>query len=62
MAVAEAENADGDITFFAPDRMANNPTAAGEQSLFRPDIDDIVFWQTPFQVLGRVGGVSCSSP
>lgn len=58
----EEENVDGDVTFYASDRLASADPGAGNQSLFRPDIDDIVFWETPYQILGRVGGVSCSNP
>ena len=58
----ELENADNDVTYFAPDRNASLVTGAGETSLFRPNLDDILFWETPAQILGRIGDVSCSHP
>ena len=59
---AERENADGDVTFFASDRTSPVSPGGANPTLFRPDIDDIVFWEMPSQVLGRIGGVSCSRP
>ncbi len=58
----ERENVDSDITFYAPDRLASAPPGGGLPSLFSNDIDDIVLWATPSQVLGRIGGVSCNAP
>jgi hypothetical protein len=59
----EEENADSsNVNYFAPDRLAPVSPGGGNPSLYRPNIDDIVFWQTPAQVLGRIGGVSCSHP
>ncbi len=58
----ELENVNNDVTFFAPDRLASTAPGAGFTSLFRVNIDDIVFWATPSQVMGRIGGVSCSAP
>ena len=59
--VAERENADGDVIIKTTDRLnPNDPGAANR--LYRTDIDDIVFWQTPAQVLSRIGGLSCGRP
>ena len=72
MAGAELQNANGvaaggDVTFYASDRFSPvNPV--GGISLFHRNedagtgMDDLVFWATPPQVLGRIGGVSCSAP
>ncbi len=59
---AEQENTDNDFDFFASDRTAPLLAGAGNQRLDYEIIDDLVFWQTPSQILGRIGGVSCSSP
>jgi len=58
----ELENVNNDVKFFAPDRVASVDPGAGFDSLSYNDIDDIVFWATPSQVLGRIGGVSCHAP
>ena len=62
MTTPEAENADSDVIFYASDRLATQDPGAGNQQLFRPDMDDIVYWQTPAQTIGRIGGMSCSTP
>jgi len=62
MANPELENVDGDVQFFAPDRLASVDPGVGNQPLFVPNIDDLVFWATPSQILSRVGGVSCNAP
>ncbi len=62
MTVPELENSDNDVQFYASDRTAPNDAGAGNQPLFRSEIDDIIFWETPSQTLGRIGGVSCTSP
>ena len=59
---AERENADGDVTFYTSDRLASQSPGGAGQDLFRPNIDDIIFWQTPTQIMGRIGGVSCIHP
>ena len=59
----ELENADDDRRFFTSDRLSGFvPSGSGGTDLFRDNIDDIVFWETPAQILGRLGGVSCSRP
>ncbi len=57
----ETENSDGDRVFFVSDRISSD-TAGLTTSLFRPDIDDIVFWQSPSQILTRLGEESCTRP
>lgn len=60
LSVPEAENADNDNIYFTSDRLATvTPTGT---PLFRPNIDDIVLWETPAQILGRIGAVSCARP
>jgi hypothetical protein len=62
-AAPEDENADGDQTFYITDRLTPaQPTGTGSQALFRNQIDDIVYWQTQAQVLGRLGDMSCTKP
>ncbi len=58
---AERENADDDRIFYASDRNMSASVTTGI-NLSRRLIDDIVFWQTPGQVLNRVGGISCARP
>ncbi len=60
--VAEVENADGDNVFYATDRMAPTVPTGANIPLTKNDIDDLVFWETPSQVLGRLGRVSCARP
>lgn len=55
----EIENADGDRNFFVTDRIS---PVIGTTTLFRQQIDDIVFWETPAQVMTRLGEVSCTRP
>ncbi len=59
---AEAENANSDMIYNVSDRLASSAPGAGGIDLFRPDIDDIIYWQTPTQIMGRLGGMSCSHP
>jgi len=58
----ETENADGNATFFAPDGASFLDPGGAATPLSRSDIDDIVFWETPAQIMGRIGAVSCVRP
>lgn len=63
LSVPEIENTNDDTVYFASDRVSPlNPVGAGATRLDRQEIDDIVFWESPSQILGRIGGISCSSP
>ncbi len=62
MTAQEIENVDSDVNYFASDRTSPVNPGGANPTLFRPDIDDIVFWEMPSQVLGRIGGVSCTRP
>lgn len=60
MTAAELENANSDNIFYTTDRLA--PLTPTGTPLFRNTIDDLVFWETPAQILGRIGAVSCARP
>jgi len=59
----EAENGNGNGTFYVTDRLAPvTPSASGGQDLYRRNMDDIVFWQSQAQVMSRLGETSCARP
>lgn len=58
----ELENANGDNLFVVPDRTSPNVDGSLLSGVSKAAIDDILFWQTPAQIISRVGNMSCSRP
>lgn len=65
LSAAEEENADGDNDFYVSDRLSpinGDDIVGGGINLFKQEMDDIVFWQTPAQAMTRVGRSTCTRP